>query len=74
VNNDVKKYFAYSTIKPIKKPKLPSLYKIEKDVFKTKAMFEKRIAKMKKIRAKQTEEILAKYRKTVEKYNKKIEE
>lgn len=74
VNNDVRKYFAYSTISPIAKPKLPSLYKIEKDVFETKAMFEKRIAKMKKIRAKQTEEILAKYRKNVENYNDKIKE
>lgn len=74
VNNDVKKYFAYSTIKPIKKPNLPSLYKIEKDVFETKAMFEQRIAKMKKIRANQTEEILTEYRKKVEKYNQKVEE
>ena len=73
VNKKIQEYMYYNPIPPVKEPILPSMHKLEKDVFETRAMFEKRIEQVKIIREKQTKEILEKYRLEVEKHNKLVE-
>ena len=73
VNQDIKKYLSFQPIPPVKQPSLPSVYKLKKDIFETKAMFQKRIEKAKVLREEQTKSILEKYRLEVEKHNKLIE-